>query len=221
MEKYKLDFFSENLKHLIKKNNIKNIDLANQLGLSKSAISNYISGTSVPNIKTIAKIASFFDVSYDSLIGKNIEAASVAFNENGKLVYTLPLFQKTLSNTEIIYRRENYVGEITSPLPIYEDLECYALISYDDSMSTHGITKGCMTVFSTAQEVSSGEIAAVLIKSKKQIYIRRVDFDDNKITLTSDIDSQSFKKTKSGCDVVILGKTLFATFDPNRTKKTQ
>ena len=166
MKHNEFEFFSENLKQLIKKNNIKNIDLANQLGMSKSAISNYISGTSVPTMKTVAKIASFFDVSYNELIGRNIEAVSTTLNEEGKLVYTLPLFQKTLSNTEIIYRNENYVGKITSPLPFYEDLECYASLIYDNSMLSYGISKGCMAVFSVVQEVENGEIAAVLIKSK-------------------------------------------------------
>lgn len=220
MEQYEFEFFSENLKQLIKKNNIRNIDLASHLGMSKGAISNYIYGNSMPNMKTIAKIASFFDVSYDELIGRNIDAASASLNEEGKLVYTLPLFQKMLSNTEIIYRSENYVGKITSPLPFYEDLECYASLIYDNSMLSYGIAKGFTVVFSAAQEVKSGEIAAVLLKSKKQIFIRLVEFDNKKITLISDDDSQTYKKSKSGCDAIILGKILIATFDPNN-KKTQ
>ena len=221
MKKHELDFFSENLKQLIKKNNIKNIDLAEHLGVSKSAISNYISGVSVPKIKTIAKIASFFDVSYDTLIGRSVEAASIRLNENGKPVYTLPLFHKILSNTEIIYRNENYVGEITSPLPIYEDLECYAFLTYDNSMTDYGISKGCLTIYSAAQEMHSGDIAAVLIKSKKIICARRVESDSKKITLVCNEDAQTYKKTKSGCDAVVLGKILFSTFDPNCHKKTQ
>ena len=61
MQHDEFKLFSKNLKQLLKKNNIKNIDLANELGLSKSAISNYLSGT-MPKMKTIADIATFFDV---------------------------------------------------------------------------------------------------------------------------------------------------------------
>ena len=211
MQHDEFKLFSKNLKQLLKKNNIKNIDLANELGLSKSAISNYLSGT-MPKMKTIADIATFFDVSYDSLIGRDIDTATIKLNESGKLVYTLPLFQKKLLSTEVIYRSDNYIGEITSPIPIYEDLECYALMTYDDSMSSYGIAKGCLAVFSATQEAVSGDIAAVLIKSKNTIIISSVKVDSKSITLTNDSGSEVYKKTKDGCDAVILGKILYATF---------
>ena len=113
-----LEFFSENLKYLIKKNNIKNVDLAHHLSLSKSAISNYVSGISVPKLETVVKIASYFDVNFERLISKKIDESEIALNEDGKLVYNIPLFHKQLISDNIIYRNENYIGIITSPIPL-------------------------------------------------------------------------------------------------------
>lgn len=214
MQHDEFKLFSKNLKQLLEKNNMKNIDLANKLGVSKAAISNYLSG-STPKLKTIADIAAIFDVSYDSLIGREIDTANIKLNENGKLVYTLPLFHKMLINTDVIYRSDNYIGEITSPIPICEDLECYALMSYDDSMTSYGIAKGCLAVFSATQKAADDDIAAVLIKSKNTIIIRSVKTDSKGVTLTNDKGSEFYQKTKAGCDAVVLGKILYATFHPN------
>lgn len=215
--KHSLEFFSENLKYLIKKNNIKNLDLANFLGLSKSAITNYIKGTSVPKLETVVEIASYFDVNFEKLIGQKIDEAEIAFNEDG-IVYNIPLFHKQLFSDSIIYRNENYIGIITSPIPVEEELECYAIKAYDDSMKSHGITCGSLVIFSAATIFSDNDIVAVLIKSKKQIFIRAIVSSGKKTELISDNGSEIFKTTKSGCDAIVLGKVVAATFFPNELK---
>lgn len=214
--KHNLEFFSENLRYLIKKNNIKNVELANFLGMSKSAISNYIAGVSVPKLETVVKIASYFDVNFENLIDKKINEAEIAFNEEGKLVYNIPLFHKQLASDNIIYRNENYVGIISSPVPVNDDLECYAVKAYDDSMKSFGITSKSLVIFSAATKTNDDDIAVVLIKSKKQLLIRSVKCFDKKIELTSDNGKEAFKITKRGCDAVILGKVYSATFFPNK-----
>ncbi|MBQ3181301.1 MAG: helix-turn-helix domain-containing protein [Clostridia bacterium] len=214
--KHNLEFFSKNLRYLIKKNNIKNVELADFLGMSKSAISNYITGVSVPKLETVVKIASYFDVNFEKLISQKIDEAEIAFNEEGKLLYNIPLFHKQLATDSVIYRSENYVGIITSPVPVEEDLECYALKAYDDSMKSFGIVSKSLVIFSAATEVSDNDIAAVLIKSKKQLSIRSVKCFDKKIELISDNGKETFKITKKGCDAVVLGKVVSATFFPNK-----
>ncbi len=207
--------FSENLEYLIKKNNIKQIELAKYLGMSKSAISNYLTGKYSPRTTTLMRLASYFDVTLESLIDQKVNEAKTALNEEGKLVYNVPLFHKQLNSDSVIYRNENYIGIITSPIPVFEDLECYALKSYDDSMKSFGIAFGSLVIFSAATDASDDEIAVVLIKSKKQLYIRSVKCSDKKIELTSDKGKETFKITKNGCDAVILGKVICATFFPN------
>jgi len=100
-------------------------------------------------------------------------------------------------------------------VPVDEDLECYALKAYDDSMKSFGIVSQSLVIFSAASEISDGDIAVVLIRSKKQLYIRSVKTFDKKIELISDAGNETFKVTKKDCDAVVLGKVISATFSPN------
>lgn len=54
-------------------------DLAERLGISRQAYANYESGNREPDIQTLIKLSSFFDVSIDYLVGKS---ESVHKNEN-------------------------------------------------------------------------------------------------------------------------------------------
>lgn len=52
-------------------------ELARNLGLFPQAISRYESGTGEPNIETLIKIADFFNVSIDELVGRETEAVNL------------------------------------------------------------------------------------------------------------------------------------------------
>lgn len=53
----------------LKEKNKKQIDLANYLGISKSTMSLYASGKREPDVATLIRIADYFGVSVDYLIG--------------------------------------------------------------------------------------------------------------------------------------------------------
>ena len=61
--------FNEKLAQLRKKNNLSQADLANELGFSSSTVAMWEIGKREPNITTIKKIAEYFDVSIDYLLG--------------------------------------------------------------------------------------------------------------------------------------------------------
>lgn len=58
----------------LKEKNKKQIDLANYLGISKSTMSLYASGKREPDIATLIRIADYFGVSVDYLIGHETAA---------------------------------------------------------------------------------------------------------------------------------------------------
>lgn len=61
---------------LLKEQNKKQMDLTNYLGISKNAVTNWKIGDNKSYMKHLPKIAEFFDVSVDYLLGKespNIE----------------------------------------------------------------------------------------------------------------------------------------------------
>lgn len=210
------DIFSYNLKRLLKMNGIRNVELAKHLGVSKSAISNYLAGTSVPKLETIAKIALYFDVGVDVLLKDYIDKPKTEINEDNKVSFTVPLFCKELQEGDVVFRNDNYQGNIYSPFPVHKDSQCYAVMIYDNDMAHFGMAEKSIAIFSCDEDVLNGDIAAVLIKSTKTITVRVVNEDKNEIVLTSDKDSHSYKKTSKGCDVIVLGKVVGATFNPNK-----
>ena len=210
------DIFAYNLKRLLKMNGIRNIELAKHLGVSKSAISNYLSGTSVPKVETIARIALFFDVGMDVLLKDYIDKPKTEIKEGDKISFAIPLFCKQLQEGIVVFRNDNYQGEINCPFPLHKDYQCYAVMSYDSDMASYGIIERSVAVFSVDEAPEDSELAAVFIRSLKTIVIRAVQENDMQITLTCDKSTEHFKKTAQGCDAIVLGKIIWATFNPNK-----
>ena len=221
-EEIQAENFSENLEYLLQKNNMKNIELANYLKKSKGAISNYTNGR-IPGRDTLRKIASLFGYTSDDLLDRKLNTADdeyirtdISVNEKGVMTYNVPLFHKQILSDLVIYTNENYLGIITSPIPLEEDLDCYAIKAYDDSMKSCGIAFGSLVIFSAATEAKNGDIAVVLIKSKKQLYIRSVKKTAKEIELYSDTGKETYKITRDDCDAVVLGSVCSASFCPNK-----
>lgn len=207
------EHFQNKLQELIKLNKVKHIDLAKHLGFSsKSVISNYISGEATPSVKTLTRIAYFFDINLDDLVGY----ARATLHEDDSQSCNIPVFDKVLASDTVIYRNDNYIGMLSSPVPVIADCDCYAVKIYDDSMKSFGFLQGSMVFFTPEGEFENGDIAAVLIKSKKQIFIRSVKLDKRKITLISDEKTEEFKITRNDCDAQILGKVVYAPFNLNK-----
>ena len=75
--------FANRLRELRKEKNVNQQKLSNYLGYGYTAIANYESGRNEPSIDTICKIADYFDVTVDYLIGhednpKRVDAISKA-----------------------------------------------------------------------------------------------------------------------------------------------
>lgn len=61
------------LKTLRIKSNMSQAELADRLGISRSAVSSYENGTRSPNHETLVKLATIFNVSTDYLLGRTNE----------------------------------------------------------------------------------------------------------------------------------------------------
>lgn len=61
--------FGSNLERIRKDKNISQAQLGKALGLTQQMVSSYEKDTSSPNIEVLVKIADFFHVSLDSLVG--------------------------------------------------------------------------------------------------------------------------------------------------------
>ena len=70
---WELIMFVKRLDRLIKEHNIKRNKLLTDLGLNKSSIINWEKRGTIPNGETLEKIADYFNVSVDYLLGKEKE----------------------------------------------------------------------------------------------------------------------------------------------------
>lgn len=62
-----------NLKLLRQKKNLTQIEVANQLGITQTAYSRYESGARQPDIETLKRLASFYEVTVDQILGTDTE----------------------------------------------------------------------------------------------------------------------------------------------------
>lgn len=87
-----MDLFKQRLKELRGKYNMTQQDLANQLGIVRTAIANYETGRTSPDSETLSLIANIFNTSTDYLLGRtdikepieNIVSEKTHNNSNNK-----------------------------------------------------------------------------------------------------------------------------------------
>ncbi len=65
-------FLSQNLKNLMKENNIKLNTLANIIGMNKSTLHNYLNGSFPQSIMALRKLSQYFNLSVDELIFSSV-----------------------------------------------------------------------------------------------------------------------------------------------------
>ena len=78
------------LKELRKSKKLTQTDLANSLYMTQNCYSSYECGRTEPNIETLCKIADFYNVSLDYLVGRDFRS-EVGFlsNEQKNVVYVM------------------------------------------------------------------------------------------------------------------------------------
>ena len=78
--------FIKKLSILLEEKNITQRELAEKINVTEVTISRYLSGERSPRIEIVSKIAEFFGVSIDSLLGKE-ETASLDTNDEKLMAF--------------------------------------------------------------------------------------------------------------------------------------
>ena len=76
---------SQRLKKLREERRLSQLELAEQLGVTKTTISNWERGAMIPNINYASKIAAFFHVTVDELLNEKEQFVSQAYEEYGPM----------------------------------------------------------------------------------------------------------------------------------------
>jgi transcriptional regulator with XRE-family HTH domain len=94
---------SENLNYLRKKSKLSQQSLSEDLGIPRTTLGDYERGKTEPNIEMLVKMASYFKVSVDSLIGKNISHEDLEIIRNKDMrVLAISVDGENRQNIELV-----------------------------------------------------------------------------------------------------------------------
>ena len=97
--------FIERLKYLRQENNISQKQLADLFNISQQAVASWENGKNTPNPDAIVKLANYFDVSTDYLLGRNENDTMLKLSDNEQSLISeyrkLDSKKKTIALAEI------------------------------------------------------------------------------------------------------------------------
>lgn len=204
-----MSFFRTNFEYLKDKYNYKNVQLAALLGVSKGTISNYLAGKE-PKKDALFKLSKLFCCPAEILLDVDLTGNTLREEVSTTPTYMIPFFLRRLwPSTEDVYIPENFDVSYYFPVPVCNADRCYAVKLYDDeSILDAGLPPKSVAIFARDVETPEGEIAAVHRKDLAQIFIRRVHYDGNMVTLTSDKSKEVFDTEDKNCPITLLGKVV-------------
>ena len=170
--------FGRTLRRLRKEDNLTQKQLADKLGLAFSTISMYERGDREPDFETLEAIADFFNVSMDTLYGKDNNNLNSLNN-----IISMPAIKKvpllgTIACGSPILAVENVERDVDMPENIRAD---FALRCKGDSMVDAHIYDGDIVYIRKQPIVENGEVAAVVIEDEATL--KRFYQDGDTVTL--------------------------------------
>lgn len=177
--------FSDRLRHLRTSRDLSQMEFSKLIKLSKSSINMYERGEREPGLETLERIADFFNVDMDYLLGKSdipnraqLSASSIASNVIPvPAMKQLPLIGAIACGAPIL-AEEHIEDYVDLPRHIQAD---FALICKGDSMINARIFDGDTVYIRQQHTVDNGQIAAVLIDNEATL--KRVRLFDDHIVL--------------------------------------
>ena len=170
--------FGRTLRRLRKEDNLTQKQLADKLGLAFSTISMYERGDREPDFETLEAIADFFNVSMDTLYGKDTNNIYSLNN-----IMAMPAIKKvpllgTIACGSPILAVENIERDVDMPENIRAD---FALRCKGDSMIDAHIYDGDIVYIRQQPIVENGEVAVVIIEDEATL--KRFYQDGDTVTL--------------------------------------
>ena len=180
--------FWDNYYNLCLNNGISPNAAAKEMKISSGAVTEWKKGR-VPQMATIKKIANYFGVSVDYLLGKTSEPASRA-EIHGNAIILDPTKTRMIAVYESVGAGFGVVAQdsVTEYMPIYihsdsEANETICIKVTGDSMSPE-IENGDVIQVHKQSSVDSGSIAVVLVDGEEAL-VKKVIYDENHIELHS------------------------------------
>lgn len=173
---------------------------AEQIGVKPQTISDWKAGRNKSYTKLIDKIAEFFGVTVDYILGKSpVRHGGMEIFSNDERLVKLPIIGEVAAGYNAL-AEENHIGvEKISADAISDGYEYAWLKVKGDSMSPL-ILNGDLVLIRLQEEVDSGDIAVVIVDEENGV-IKRVKYGTNKVTLISENADEYPPRVFQGKDV--------------------
>lgn len=172
--------YSDMLTYLRKRSGLSQQQLAEKLGMTRSAISMYETGKREPDLETFEAFADFYNVDMNTLTGRdtqNLPKNVVPLSPMNKV----PLLGR-IACGEPILAEQNLEDYVDLPRHIRAD---YALTCRGDSMINAGIQDGDIVYIRQQEQVENGQIAAVLVDGDEAT-LKRFYFNHDVVQLVAE-----------------------------------
>lgn len=188
----------EKVLSLIQQSGMGDFPLEKKIGLTQGTIKNWRAGKNKISAEALSKLADYFDVSVDYLLGRTDDPEPIRF-PGGYATH----FPNATSLADVTLARIPILGDISAGTGVYadENFEGYEII---DEKDLRGLPKdefifvrvsgdsmeptllsGDLALIHRQESVDSGALAAILVDNEEG-YIKVVEYGRNWIELISD-----------------------------------
>lgn len=169
--------FGEILKKLRKRKGLTQIEFAKQFNISNGTIAMWEIDKRQPDSETLAKLADYFEVSVDHLLGREEKSPSEEQKSSGKWI---PVYGRIAAGIPI-EAIEDIIDQEEIPDDMARHGEFIALQVKGNSMEPR-ISEGDTVIIRLQDTIESGEVAAVYVNGN-DVTLKRVRKEDNGIWL--------------------------------------
>jgi transcriptional regulator with XRE-family HTH domain len=162
-EKYKS--LGQRIKFLRIEKGLTQADLAQILFSTKTTISNYETGYSTPDLDTLLKIADYFNVTMDYLLGRVDKRVPNKYGFVSDEIVIVPILRK-VNSKESLFTPGNIEGyEFVNKKLLDENAEYFYYHVTDDSINKI-IKEDSLVLFKKSSEVRNGQLILYIDKDK-------------------------------------------------------
>lgn len=190
----------EILRQLRKNKKVTQKDVADYLGISRVAYTNYENEMRKPDFNTLSKLADYFDVTVDYMLGRTTPMNNL-YAVSTKKIPVLGI----INAGQPIYANQEYSEYADCDTGLNAD---FCLRVKGDSMINARIHDGDLVYIRKQDYVNNGEIAAVIVEGEATL--KRVFFNNDQVSLVAENSKYApLSFPVNGFDQVrILGKAI-------------
>ncbi len=156
--------FSETLKILREKRNLTQRELAEELNISKSAVSMYESAKREPDFETLELIADYFNVDMNYLLGSKDTTTQLMYASAGLDYLMLPRYADRICCGNGGFNEDNILDYVPIPSQgLNPRKEHFCLHAKGDSMTGVGIDDGDLMCFEKTSQIDPGRIGCFCV----------------------------------------------------------